>query len=218
MIRFGRNCSETTVPMGFSIVDNFDLGREPTRVEALVMLVRALGEEQTALDGTWSHPFRDVPSWADAYVGYAYQNGLTNGVSADEFGTDNASAAMYVTFMLRALGYSDADGDFAWNDPFGLGRTVGIVTEDVDLSRFLRADVVEVSYAALDAKVKGGDITLADRLIKAGVIPGSSWNREEDGKTGIPDIFVRDPVVYEIPVQPKDPVLTESYEEPAIGD
>ena len=40
---------------------NFDLNREPTRVEALVMLIRILGKESEALSNNYRHPFTDVP-------------------------------------------------------------------------------------------------------------------------------------------------------------
>ena len=43
---------------------DFDLERAPTRVEAVVMLIRVLGREQEALSGSWTHPFADVPEWA----------------------------------------------------------------------------------------------------------------------------------------------------------
>ncbi|MBQ3378271.1 MAG: S-layer homology domain-containing protein [Clostridia bacterium] len=65
---------------------DFDLERAPTRTEALVMLIRTLGRESEALDCTYSHPFTDVPSWADRYVAYGYENGLTNGISSTRFG------------------------------------------------------------------------------------------------------------------------------------
>ena len=194
---------------------DFDLNREPTRVEALVMLIRTLGEEQAALGGTFTHPFTDVPQWANNYVGYAYQKGLTNGVSATEFGSGNASAAMYVTFMLRALGYSDAAGDFKWDNPFDLARKAGIVTSEVDLSKFLRADVVEVSYAALSAKLKDGSKTLSERLIAAGVFPadklktaGLGGVTEVGTASGPVQIFKPEPI-YEIPPQPEDPAIDE---------
>jgi hypothetical protein len=144
---------------------DFDLNREPTRVEALVMLVRLLDGEKTALAGDWEHPFTDVPSWADKYVGYAYENGLTNGTSATTFGEGDASASMYITFVLRALGYSDANGeDFTWDDPFTLAEEIGIIPDCVDLDNFWRADIVSVSYAALAAEVKDGDTILAKKL------------------------------------------------------
>lgn len=90
---------------------NFDLDRAPTRTEALVMLICALGKESEALNGSWTHQFTDVDSWADKYVGYGYEKGLTKGVSITKFGTGNADSDMYLTFMLRALGYSDTVGN-----------------------------------------------------------------------------------------------------------
>ncbi|NLZ94407.1 MAG: S-layer homology domain-containing protein, partial [Bacteroidales bacterium] len=96
----------------------FDLERAPTRVEALALLIRTLGEER-ASKGTWfdRHPFTDVPSWADNYVTYAYAMGYSNGVSATSFGSsDIATPEQFITFMLRALGYSDARGDFVWSE------------------------------------------------------------------------------------------------------
>lgn len=148
---------------------NFDLERAPSRLEALVMLIRVLGREQEALEGTWQHPFTDVPAWADSYVGFAYENGLTNGISATTFGTQAANAQAYLTFMLRALGYSDKEGkDFTWNDPFTLAHQAGILPETVDVDTFWRADAALISYAALPVCLNGSTQTLAEKLIDAG--------------------------------------------------
>ena len=156
---------------------DFDLNRAPSRIEALVMLIRVLGEENDAVSGVWTHPFTDVPQWADRYIGYAYQAGLTNGVSATQFGVGEATAATYLTFMLRALGYSDAENaDFSWADPFTLAGRVGILPGCVDTKSFLRADVVTVSCAALSAKLKDASQTLADKLISAGVFSQTSYD------------------------------------------
>lgn len=150
---------------------DFDLDRKLTRTEGLVMLTRLLGKEAEATEGEWVHPFTDVAQWADGYVGYGYENGLTNGVSDNLFGAQSiASSQMYLTFMLRALGYSDTDGlDFTWSDPYALAEQVGIIDENVDLINFTRADVVKVSYLALSAKLKDSDLTLAEKLIMEGV-------------------------------------------------
>ena len=56
---------------------NYDLDRAPTRQEAVTMLVRLLGKEDEAVNGTWDMPFTDVDDWAAPYVGYAYAEGLT---------------------------------------------------------------------------------------------------------------------------------------------
>lgn len=154
---------------------NYDSGRAPTRVEALVMLIRILGKDQEALSGSGSHPFSDVPAWADKYVGYAYEKGLTKGISADKFGTDNASASMYLTFVLRALGYSDASGDFTYDRPFTLAKAAGVLPSGVDTASFKRGDVALISWAALEADVKGGMTQLAKRLIADGVFTGEAY-------------------------------------------
>lgn len=156
---------------------DFALGRAPTRIESLVMLVRVLGKEAEALSKGGKHPFLDVPQWADKYVGYAYQNKLTNGISATKFGsTDIASSAMYLTFVLRALGYSDAGGaDFTWDNPYTLAREIGVLYGNPDTIKFLRADVVLVSYAALEVCTKGSTQTLAEKLIASGAFTAMQY-------------------------------------------
>ena len=54
---------------------DFDLDRPITREEAVTMLVRALGKGAEAAEMEKTHPFADVPAWADGYVSYAWENG-----------------------------------------------------------------------------------------------------------------------------------------------
>jgi hypothetical protein len=150
---------------------NFDLSRQGTRVEALVMLIRLLGEEAQAKACKDVCVFTDVPVWARSYVAYAYGRNYTKGTTVDAekgvylFGTGPATAEMYCTFVLRALGYSDTNGqDFTWTRSVDLARTMGIVQSDVNLTNFWRADMVTVSFNALFARLKGLDLTLAEKL------------------------------------------------------
>ncbi len=162
---------------------DFALDRAPTRTEALVMLIRTLGKENEALNGTWTDPFTDVPSWADKYVAYAYANGLTYGLTSTEFGTGTASACMYLTFVLRSLGYVDNTGiDFYWDQPYTLAKNVNILPDSVQLTNFMRADVVTISYAALSAKMKGSVQTLSDKLIHSGAFSAEAFNTYYDAK------------------------------------
>lgn len=167
---------------------DFALRRTPDRTEALVMLIRLLGKESEAMSGRWTHPFSDVPNWADKYVGYAYQTGLTNGVGETLFGGSTAASGyMYLTFVLRALGYSDENGlDFTWNDPYGLALTTGILPQGTDTTTFWRADVVRVSYAALPAKLKNSDKALYEKLIETG-----TFTREQYDAAYDPEVFQR---------------------------
>ena len=159
---------------------NFDLERAPSRLEALVMLIRVYGKENEALETKPAHPFTDVPEWASPYIGYAYAQGWTKGSSATTFGMGDASCATYLTFMLRSLGYSDADGDFAWDAPFDLAKTVGILNGEVYTKNFLRADLVTVSLYALRANLKGSTQTLADKLMAAGVFAKETYDKYMD--------------------------------------
>ena len=157
---------------------DFDLDRAPSRIEAVVMLVRVLGKETEALSNTYQHPFTDIPDWADKYIGYAYTNGLANGQALTKFGTGEANSAMYLTFVLRALGYSDTDGkDFVWDNPYQLARETGILPDGVDIENFLRADVVLVSHSALSSYLKGSVETLSQKLISSGVFTKESFEK-----------------------------------------
>ena len=92
----------------------YELDRAPTRAEAATMLVRLLGKEDEAKALDYAAPFTDLAGWEKPYVQYLYENGLTTGVTETTFKPDQGcSAQMYTTFLLRALGYSDAaNGDF----------------------------------------------------------------------------------------------------------
>lgn len=155
----------------------FELGRSASRIEGLVMLIRMLGKEEEALASTKSHPFTDVPQWASSYVSFAYGEGLTKGVSETLFGTSQTvTASQYFTFVLRALGYNDQMGDFAWDQSADKALEIGLIgNEDQqryesDTSPFLRDDCVGISYDAMQINRKGEEISLLESLIEVGAI------------------------------------------------
>lgn len=163
----------------------YDLENAPTRIQGLILFLRLLGEEQTALSYPGSSvTFADVPTWALPYVAYAYDKGYTKGMKVDDlgrvwFGPENAlSANDYVTFLLRALNYSEIGGDFSWFTAAQDARTLGVLTEKEEAiltggGTFLRAQVAYLSYYALDASVRGGETTLLDHLIVSGAVDAS---------------------------------------------
>ena len=132
----------------------FDLDRAPTRHEAVTMLVRLLGKGEEAENGTWNTPFTDVADWAKPYVGYAYTNDLTAGTSATTYsGNNTVTASEYLTFVLRALGYSSG-ADFQWDRAWQLSDSLGITNGqyNADTTSFTRGDVAIISYNALSAE------------------------------------------------------------------
>ena len=150
----------------------YELERGPSRIEALVMLVRLLGEDGDAMENDTVSPFRDLSDWEDGkrYVAYAYRMRYTNGTGATTFGPNQSSALeQYLTFVLRALGYEDGV-DFRWDSTCrDLALDIGLL-EDGELEAiardgFRRDHVVAISYRALDCELQDGSGTLADRLV-----------------------------------------------------
>ncbi len=148
--------------------NGFELEREATRVEGLIMFIRLLGQESEALEQDWSHPFQDVPGWADQYIGWAYQNGYTKGISQTKFGSGNIDAKSYMTFLLRALGYDDSNGDFQWAQSLEKGGEIGIIeqskVEELEKERFIRGDLAYLSYYTLNVDLKESDVMLKEKL------------------------------------------------------
>jgi hypothetical protein len=154
----------------------FELERSMTRSEAAVMVVRFLGMEQTVQAGGFIHPFTDVPQWADNYVGWLYENGVTKGVSDSKYGsTQEVTYWQYATLLSRAITGSD---DFLAS---GVGRA-----EERDFfekeGRFLRAGVVGLSVRALDCLYTKDPLysTVVNFLVKKNVFSeeefgGAAW-------------------------------------------
>lgn len=161
--------------------EGFDLEAAPTRLQALIMFIRVLGEEEQALAWTGTTPFADIEkgSQAERYVGYAYEKGYTNGYTATAFKPAGAvNAYQYTEFVLRAMGYSSAaNTDLSTTLTRAVAAGVLTERESAALARsaFLRAQLVYVSYYALEAELADGSGTLADRLMDLGVFTRSEW-------------------------------------------
>ena len=183
----GRDFSEETklaeqlqaVGLFMGADSGFELDRAMSRTEAVVMLVRALGKGDETRTHAKTHPFTDVPAWADGYVSYAWEQGLTQGTSDTTFGAgDPATAEMYLTFMLRALGYTEgSEGDLPWDSPWVLASFMGILPPSVERRDFLRADAVTVSVAALYARCKGTETALYEMLEAEGAFTAERFTQ-----------------------------------------
>ena len=153
----------------------YDLEVAPTRMQALIMFIRVLGEEDAALAWSGNTPFTDIAAGTQAahYVGYAYEKGYTNGFTATTFRpSQTITAQQYVEFMLRALGYSsNANTDLT--STFDNAVLYGVLTagerSQLTGSTFLRADLVYVSYYALDVVEASSGQLLSQVLQEKGV-------------------------------------------------
>ncbi|MBQ4556781.1 MAG: S-layer homology domain-containing protein [Clostridia bacterium] len=177
---------------------NFDTNGSLTRAQSITQVVRFLGKEKAATSNESAHPFTDLPAWAVPYVGYAYANGVTKGVSNTKFAPDNAmTEAAFLTAILRVLEYDDAAGDFVWNAPYDLAKEAGLLNDTTPDNNFTRGDAFVICYRALSATTKSGGASIAEQLITEGLFTMEKYNEvcknntltvPEDAKTELVSI------------------------------
>ena len=112
-------------------------------------------------------------------MGYAYEKGYTNGYSATQFKPGNpVNAGQYTEFVLRALGYSSA-ANTDLSDTMERAEAAGLLTAGetacLRTEKFLRADLVYISYYALYARLPDRRDTLADMLMETRVVQRRDW-------------------------------------------
>lgn len=164
----------------------YELSRMPTRIEALITVIRLIGCEQEALDRNISPTFRDVPAWATAYAGYGQQNNIVQGIGDGRLGSnDPVSAPQYLTMLLRVLGYNDSSGDFAYENALSFAESIGLITSRDTAyfqknSKMIRGDMAYFMNRALSRAKKGGDLLILD-LVKSGAVSeGNAYGTMRD--------------------------------------
>ena len=158
--------------------DGFELNREATRAEAIVMIIRFMGKEAEAKATPAKSPFTDVPAWAGSYVAYAYENGITTGISKTAFGAEQPiTAQQFVTMMLRVLGY---DG-VSYDNAVSFGKRIGMLSDNVNVNEFYRGDMVDICCSTLNIKANGSEQTVAEDLIESGVFTKAQYDAAMDG-------------------------------------
>ncbi|MGI6028379.1 MAG: hypothetical protein ACOX81_03080 [Candidatus Heteroscillospira sp.] len=143
----------------------YELDKSMTRMEALIMMIRLTGNEWTALYGEWDSPFEDTPTWegANEYAGYGYDAGLITGVSETKLDPNApVSEQMFMTLLLRALGYADGETT-VWQDWKTLAAAAGLPLME-EGETFLRGNMAELCWKALDAEMQDSGKTLGDTL------------------------------------------------------
>lgn len=148
----------------------FDLQRDLTRLEAAVMAVRMMGMEAEAVAGSYTHPYTDVPEWAAGYVGYLHSCGLLE--TAEDglfFPHAPASLPSFMSYMLYALGYRMAEGDYNLLTAVPQARVAGIC-QTADNEPLTRGAAVVAMYNTLRANVKGSAGVLSENMVREGKI------------------------------------------------
>ncbi len=158
--------------------NGFELHRHLTRAEAATLIVRFMGEEKEALSQKNKHPFKDVPSWADPYVGWLYKNKITYGIDATRYGsTHNVTYWQFATMLSRiSLGYDDYIASGAGNEEER--NFIDRVGQDPPGTDFFRADAVSMMTRFMRCyylKDRSEPITVAQYLIEKGVFTNEQF-------------------------------------------
>lgn len=135
----------------------FDLDDTLTKVEMAAIITKTM----IATDPNWTitdkHSFKDVPSWANFYVGVVDANGIIKGVSDTKFDPYvGITLNDFTTSLLRAMGYgynSDVK-EFSWDTSVKTALEVGLINDDeyktlTSHKAFTRADMILMTYNAV---------------------------------------------------------------------
>jgi hypothetical protein len=136
-----------------------------------------MGLEQEAREFTGENTFTDVPEWGDRYAAYGYSKGITAGTNDLHtlFAADRqVTFQEFTAFLLRVLGYTEANGDFAYEFAVRKADQIKLFTpyelKEISSGNFLRGNAVLEMVDALGASPKGSKETQIDVLAGKGVI------------------------------------------------
>lgn len=156
------------------------IAKETTRIQAAIMYLRLQGKEKEALAFTGTTNFRDAHTmaWAGGKAVMAYlkanpQLGWIGSETGEFNPSEKVTAKQYYKVMLEALGYRQTtagkDGDFEWKNVMSFADSKGLDNLAENIS-FTNNDLAIATVEALKGKVKGTDLTLAVKLVDAGLI------------------------------------------------
>ena len=154
---------------------NFNPDKNVTRAEMAVVMANLLDLQVQDFVGA-SIPFTDVPEWARAYVAACYADGITGGISATEYGSNNSVTSVQAALMLlKALGYFQYSSDFGtdWQVATIREASSNDLFDGVNSARnaaLTRNEVAQIALNALEATMvepdgTPGSVTTSDGTV-----------------------------------------------------
>lgn len=168
---------------------SLNLDGDLSRIEAAVLLIRLIGEEDAALAlQNEKCPFSDAPEWAIGYANYAYKNNIIKGFQGKLNPHDKCTPNDFTTMLYRLLDMQEGI-EFNWKNAASQLIPAEIINKtsknDMKLyddlihsNQIKRCQAIALCYRALSRKykeLKDGKLnvmeeTLADRLLINGKI------------------------------------------------
>jgi len=146
-----------------------------------------MGLQNEARGFTGNNRFTDVPGWGNHYAAFGYSIGITVGVNDERtlFAPNRqVTAHEFITFLLRVLGYSEADGDFIFEEAMQKASIIDFFSPfaitRISTDNFLRDHAVHAMANALLTTPKDSNEYLLYRLAGQGVFSreDADWFRE----------------------------------------
>ena len=164
---------------------NFNPDKNVTRAEMAVVMANLLDLQVEDFVGA-SIPFTDVPEWARAYVAACYADGITGGISATQYGSNNSVTATQAALMLlKALGYFQYSSDFGtdWQvATIKQASNVGLF-EGIDSARnaaMTRNEVAQLALNALEATMVEPDGSSTDITLPGDIVISTGGTKYVD--------------------------------------
>ena len=167
---------------------NFNPDKQVTRAEMAVVMANLLDLKVEDFKGA-SLPFTDVPEWAVPYVAACYADGITAGISATQYGSNNSvTTAQAALMMMKALGY------FQLSKDFGSDWQVATVKQGSKIDLFdgivagastamTRNDVAQLTLNTLESTMVETDGTNTTITLPGGITIDSGDTKYEDRTT-----------------------------------
>lgn len=136
----------------------FALDKLSTRAEALTMVLRLVGEEETATIKTEDEPiFIDVAikHWAYNNINYGAKKGYIEGTGESKFSPDREiKEKEFIKILLSAMGHKDITLENVYNKAIELGVITKKLAEAKNEKEFLRGRMIDISYGSILNKNK----------------------------------------------------------------
>ena len=164
---------------------NFNPNKQVTRNEMAVVMANLLDLKVEDFKGA-SLPFTDVPEWAVPYVAACYADGITAGISATQYGSNNSvTTAQAALMMMKALGY------FQYSRDFGSDWQVATVKQGSKIDLFdgieagasaamTRNDVAQIALNTLEATMVETDGSSTSITLPGGIVIDSGDTKYVD--------------------------------------
>ena len=153
---------------------DFNPSEKVTRAQMAVVMAKLMLGGYEADSYVGSHPFADVPSWAQRYVAACYNAGIIAGRGEGVYDPNSpVTAVEAAAMMLRALGYEDLSlGAAQWDQP------VAAKANQIELfngltgngnAQLTRNDVAKLALNTLKATMVTTERTGQDITIPGGI-------------------------------------------------